>query len=394
MLLTLNILFGLPEFGKIIFAIADVLVGIEVLKLLETSKDYKTSTVHDNKLRKTQQQRSQTWALIWMINPMTINICTRGSADSIANYVVLRMIQLTKTDQIVSAGFLLGLAIHLRLYPIIFLPAFFLHLSTPSTSSTSSLSKSLINTTSNHTNKTPPIGIRCLRTLSYIFSTYEKSIHFTLATIGSCFFFTMLSYELYGFEYLQQSIFFHFIRADHRHNFSIHFYWIYLTKIIQFASPSHGWNHILISGCIKVGVFIPQLVLYGLIIVTFAEESLEVCLLLQTMIFVTYNKVITAQYFSWIFTLLFPVLADYHTTTTTSLSTTSLNGITYNTPMIWWIIFSALAWVIALTVWLSQAYLLEFCGVNNFYLLWQSSVAFHLVSVVCIGVVAYGMASH
>jgi len=71
-----------PEFGKILFAIADVLVGIEIFKLLEMNRNGKMTILQDDKLRKSKQL-SKTWALIWMINPMSINICTRGSAGSL-----------------------------------------------------------------------------------------------------------------------------------------------------------------------------------------------------------------------------------------------------------------------------------------------------------------------
>ena len=82
MLLTLNILLRFPEFGKILFAIADVLVGIEIFKLLEMNRNGKMTILQDDKLRKSKQL-SKTWTLIWMINPMSINICTRGSAGSL-----------------------------------------------------------------------------------------------------------------------------------------------------------------------------------------------------------------------------------------------------------------------------------------------------------------------
>ena len=52
-------------------------------------------------------------------------------------------------------------------------------------------------------------------------------------------------------------------------------------------------------GTTKLALFVPQLVLFSGIVAKYGVENLPVCLLLQTIVFVIYNKVITAQYFTW-----------------------------------------------------------------------------------------------
>jgi hypothetical protein len=45
---------------------------------------------------------------------------------------------------------------------------------------------------------------------------------------------------------------------------------------------------------------------------------------------------------------------------------------------------AAVSWVASLAIWLYNAHMLEFLGVNNFLGVWISSLLFHLVNVGCI----------
>ena len=75
---------------------------------------------------------------------------------------------------------------------------------------------------------------------------------------------------------------YHLERADSRHNFSVHFLSIYLEN---------GTTD-------RVFTFIPQLV--SILALTFnLFQDLPLCMLTLTMTFVTFNKVITAQWPFW-----------------------------------------------------------------------------------------------
>lgn len=74
---------------------------------------------------------------------------------------------------------------------------------------------------------------------------------------------------------------YHVTREDHRHNFSIWFYQMYLG--IENTSP---WMGLL--------TFVPQLVLVAMIGVAFGKDIFFACFV-QTFLFVTFNKVITSQ---------------------------------------------------------------------------------------------------
>lgn len=95
-------------------------------------------------------------------------------------------------------------------------------------------------------------------------------------------------YRLYGQQFLHEAFLHHLTRKDPRHNFSMYFYHIYLTFLepfqgAPFADPS------------KLA-FLPQLVL----VIVFAwcfHKHLPFAWLLQTMAFVSFNKVRGSQAF-------------------------------------------------------------------------------------------------
>jgi phosphatidylinositol glycan class M len=100
-----------------------------------------------------------------------------------------------------------------------------------------------------------------------------------------------LFWYLYGWTFVFETYLYHFVRKDHRHNFSLFFYPIYLLS----DYPELGkWMSLV--------TFIPQVV--SLTLVGCMQRPLPVIALVQTLIFVAFNKVITAQYFTWFLCLL------------------------------------------------------------------------------------------
>ncbi|KAL5977283.1 hypothetical protein ACLOJK_021629 [Asimina triloba] len=77
---------------------------------------------------------------------------------------------------------------------------------------------------------------------------------------------------------------YHLTRTDPRHNFSIYFYHIYLHH-------EEGFSVIE-----KLISFLPQLMVQLIVSLSFAQD-IPFCLFVQTVAFVAFNKVITAQYF-------------------------------------------------------------------------------------------------
>lgn len=141
---------------------------------------------------------------------------------------------------------------------------------------------------------------------------------------------------------------------------------------------------------------------------TLAPTNLPAWLLVQTYSFVSFNKVITAQYFTWfafIILLLIPLpsktikikmqvplnklnnekyvnsILDNKNVKRSFLEENKTNKLAGSSRNYNWNIFSLLIlWSISLCVWLYFAYELEFKGITTFLPLWYASIFFHVVN--------------
>ena len=95
------------------------------------------------------------------------------------------------------------------------------------------------------------------------------------------------------------------------------------------------------------------------------------CMCLQTMAFVAFNKVCTAQYFVW-YTALLPVALQRG------------RGAAATFPSTAFLARALAAWLAAEVNWLYWAYRLEFEGHNTFVQLWLSALLFFTVNIVII----------
>ena len=103
-----------PLFGKFVFCISDILMGITMWSLIESQN----------------RSKQYTWAYVafWLFNPVTIAMSTRGSNDNIiAMLVYVTMYYLLKKDYL-KAGFIYGLSVHFKIYPIIYCFVFYLYI--------------------------------------------------------------------------------------------------------------------------------------------------------------------------------------------------------------------------------------------------------------------------
>lgn len=105
------------------------------------------------------------------------------------------------------AGFWYGLAVHFKIYPIIYSFALYFWID---------------------------MDYKKLKEQNSFVAIYSKKGFFTkdrlLFTFVSAFTFIAFTagfYFVYGYEYLYESYLYHFIRKDHRHNNSVYFYLIY-----------------------------------------------------------------------------------------------------------------------------------------------------------------------
>ncbi|XP_012264255.2 GPI mannosyltransferase 1 [Athalia rosae] len=290
------------DFGKIIFSAFDVLISILIKQILLKEK--------------CNAERASFCGYLWLYNPLAIIISTRGNADSVAVFFVLLVMYYLQNENCYLAGILHGFSIHLRLYPLAFSLAMYL-----------TLRKS---------NSILPNKNQIVLVFSCIFSLIV---------------FTSLSYYLYGYKFLYESLLYHLIRKDARHNFSVYFYMLYLSagevpNILQ-----------------KILTFLPQLILLiGLSFFYSAKRNLSFSMLSQALVMVTYNPVMTSQYFFWFLSLLPICLPRLKMTLSKS-------------------IFLITIWLLAQGVWLFTAYLLEFKGINSFACIWLAGILFFAVNI-------------
>ncbi|EGW35432.1 uncharacterized protein SPAPADRAFT_58651 [Spathaspora passalidarum NRRL Y-27907] len=312
------------NFGKVLFMACDLITGYLIMKLLA-----KDQTLTKRKI--------MSLSAIWLINPMVITISTRGSSESVLTVMImLSVYYLIVRDNVVVSGIWLGVAIHFKIYPIIYLPSILLYLqSTP------------------FIKQIPILNLVNLKNLQFFISTIITVVVLTLGM-----------YWVYGYEFIDNSYLYHLTRLDHRHNFSIYNMALYYKSALPFATTSYN--------DIEKFTFIPQLLLSSLIIpLTFAQTDLVSTLFLQTFTFVTFNKVVTSQYFIW-----FLIFLPHYLSKSTLLTANKVKGVVV-----------LLSWVVSQGAWLYFAYLLEFEGVNTFdYGLLYASIGFYLCNCWCLGV--------
>jgi phosphatidylinositol glycan class M len=283
-----------PCFGKLLFILGDIVTAFLMKKILSHLKF-----------------PDMTW--LWLFNPLVFNISTRGSSDSLTTLLVLGTLYALLKERVVVAGALFGLAVHFRIYPIIYALSFYLYID---------------------------------RFRNSFFT--KNRILFTLISGGVFLILIGVFYAIYGYEFLYETYLYHFLRKDNRHNFSMYFYLLYLTYDMQAS----------LYGLIA---FVPQ---WGLILLSsfyLAKNKLPLSLLVQTMIFVIFNKVCTAQYFIWYVGLMPIVLPKCQIGA-------KKGGI------------MLAAWIATEAHWLFWGYMLEFQGQQVFLQLWGASVLFFLAN--------------
>lgn len=311
--------------GKFIFSLADLLVGWFIQVIL--------------RLRGVPDSLSTYYVMMWLFNPFTFTIGTRGNCEPVVCAMVLWFIICLMKGKLLQAAFWYGLVVHLRIYPIIYALPIILALD--------SLhfrlgKKPLLEQWSSDCQN---VNLGCqLRGILRNFYTRER-LMFGLMSGAVFFVFTGLFYYLYGWDFLHEALLYHLSRTDPRHNFSIYFYHIYLHYENKFSLME------------KLISFLPQFFVQLALILRYAQD-LPFCFFIQTVAFVAFNKVITAQYFVWFFCLL-PLILPWS-----------------SIKMKWQGLLVISIWIGAQIHWLLWGYLLEFKGKQVFQQLWAASLIF------------------
>lgn len=194
----------------------------------------------------------------------------------------------------------------------------------------------------------------------------------------------------WGFPFLQHSYLYHIGRTDHRHNFSIYFYPLYLGLVRQDPNGTTQPQ----SKILALAAFLPQIIVSigggfylawslirgdipqekrekdspmvekdSIVPVDRALQHLPFIFLIQTFTFVTLNKVCTSQYFMWYLWFLPLVIPRLLPGLDVGTGISAMKGITM-----------VALWVGGQALWLSQGFRLEFLGEEVFLELWASGV--------------------
>jgi phosphatidylinositol glycan class M len=116
---------------------------------------------------------------------------------------------------------------------------------------------------------------------------------------------------------------------------------------------------------IKMLTIIPQLaiVIYATFKFGYDATSLPFCMFLQIFTLVTYNSVVTSQYFIWFLSLL-------------PISLKNLEKVGYKSGLAYVVI-----WLLSQCGWLLPAYFLEFKGWNTFDFIWLQGILFYSANI-------------
>ncbi|EGZ17459.1 hypothetical protein PHYSODRAFT_441237, partial [Phytophthora sojae] len=240
-------------FGKLLFVACDLLVGYVLYRIL--------------RLRGLPDQR-ETKKAVWLFHPFSVNISTRGNADSIVVLLVMLSLLLIMRKQLVLSALAYGAAVHFKIYPIIYALAFLVFLNGDFRASNAKWAKSCGSSA-------------CVW---WKLAGLLNRDRLVFGVVSGLFFLVLAGgfYYLYGFQFLYEAYLYHFTRTDNRHNFSVYFYDLYL----RYNTPS-GFGVGLLA-------FLPQLT--SLVAISFAYgRDLPFALFALTMVFVIFNKVCTAQ---------------------------------------------------------------------------------------------------
>lgn len=343
--------------GKIVFATFDLAVGLILRQILmKQGIEKKRATAH---------------AGIWLFCPFTAVASTRGSADSIVCALVLVTLLLFLDKKYSLAAIMLGLCVHVKLYPVIFGIPMYLALDSESEKESNRSRKSGISQNGTRSEGSHEHGGSNLRDYlrerkeSYVLIYWIQKqlkwskLKFAFLSLGTFLVLTGFFYILYGPASLYEGLIYHFVRKDTRHNFSIYFLSTYYDtlplaqKVRSNINPDQHSNGLLredsdlsrerisqywVNGmhyhkeddsaapyvvsllvaqfpalmqAINVSTKPAVLQMFGVLSIGFMTYgNLTACMFFQTMYFVFMNTVVTAQYFCWWISLL-PLITPF-----------------------------------------------------------------------------------
>ncbi|KAL8809920.1 MAG: hypothetical protein Q9200_002998 [Gallowayella weberi] len=336
------------SFGKVLFAVSDIVAGWFILLILQAPEGGAMTT-----------EQALKYAGIWLLNPMVATISTRGSSEGLLAVMVVALLWAVVRRRIILAGILLGLAVHFKIYPFIYGASILWSLDSPHAATSTKKQDSAPSPTTQY-----PLP---LRTITTFFNRSRLLLLTSSLTTFTAL--NMLMYYHYSTPFLHHTFLYHLTRIDHRHNFSPYNTLLHLSS----AQPDQ-----VSSLRLESLAFIPQLAISAILIpIALAKKNLAGTMLAQTFAFVAFNKVCTSQYFLW-----YLILLPLYLPTSSFLSSPRLG------------ILALTLWISTQALWLHQAYRLEFLGLSTFIPgLFISGLLFFAVNTWILGIMVEDIGS-
>ena len=175
--------------GKLAFITCDLLVGILI------------------------SEYSLMGIMLWWGNLFVVGISTRGSSESLICLFVmasLRLLSSNKHGRLELGSFVYGVCVHLKIYPIIYSVPTLFYLACRNGREDVRRSSRLQQQKRNSINWISPLKFTIISASTFLVLGY-------------------LMYIIYGQDFIDETYLYHVIRKDHRHNYSLYFYNIYLN---------------------------------------------------------------------------------------------------------------------------------------------------------------------
>lgn len=265
------------SWGKILFAVADLVAGWLVVEVLTTRQGMDPA-------------RARKFAAIWLLNPMVATISTRGSSEGLLAVFVMALLWAVLARKVTLAALLLGFGVHFKIYPFIYAPAIVWWMDDERMAPEHSQdpSRGGRKETKNSTTKSSPLDAL----LRFMTAPRLKLALISLATFAGL---NLAMYAAYGHPFLVHTYLHHVTRIDHRHNFSPYNVLLYQASAAAATTTAADEAARAPAGVESVA-FLPQLLLACVLIpLVTAKKDLPATMLAQTWVFVTFNKVCTSQ---------------------------------------------------------------------------------------------------
>jgi len=280
-----------------------------------------------------------------------------------------------------------GAAVHSKLYPVIYSLSYMVYFATsPRSASRDSGGGGVIAKTPTFPWSYPGKLLRLAKLWIGRLLFSPKSLLFLVTFLLTFGFLTGLAIYIYGEIALQEGLLYHFSRVDHRHNYSMYWYWIYLARARTADAATAGSALNSMSSVTPTELFslatlgrlllIPQafLLAYSSVGMAPYNGQLGLTLFVQTYLFVTHNKVITAQYFTWYLCLL-------------PLCNSSGRDVLKSRR----VMKASILLGISILCWLGSAYALEMQGLAFHRVVWLASVLYFFANVNLMGALLHFM---